>query len=250
MSTVVVSGSWSTALPSSTAKLKVKVAKLYGLDGDAEAEQTALDALDDSVKEMNLSLFDFMLVTQTGITIVADEDEYELAASFFKEKSAFLVNSDGVQRPPLVYLDYATYRRLWGDMTVSRIEPQVYSALNTHADGKIYLAPKPSSSNAADYTLSISFHRRIPLPSEVGTLNVPQEAESIILYGAYKRMSIDIQGAYHPDVSKFEELQEKWLEKLEAQDRRHPDEATRFRIVDKRLMSRSQRAGGTLYIKI
>lgn len=247
MSTVVVSGTWEAAQPSSTAKLKSKVAKLYGLEGDADAEQTALDALDDSVKELNTSLYDFMLITQTGITLTAGEDEYELASNFFKEKNAFLVESDGTQRNTLVYLDYSAYRRLWGDLSTSKSEPQVYSALNTQADGKIYLAPTPSDTVASSFTLSISYYRRIPLPSAVGTLNVPQELESVLLYGAYKRMAYAIQGAFHPDADKYEALQDKWLEKIKAQDRRHPDEHTRFRMVD---MRRGRKISGRLYIEL
>ena len=250
MSTVVVGGSWTTAQPSSSTKLRSKVAKLYGLEGDSDAEQLALDALDDSVKEMNTGLYDFMLTTQTGIVLTADEDEYELAVSFFKEKLAFLVNSSGNQRDPLTYLDLSVYRRLWGDQVLTNAEPEVYSAQNTHVDGKIYLAPKPSGSTATDYTLSVTYYRRIPLPSETSTLDIPQEAESAILYGAYKRMALAIQGGYHPDVGRFEMLQDKWINKLQAQDRRHPDEMTRFRMVDRRNQVRGLRAAGTIYIKI
>ncbi len=250
MSTVVVAGSWSTARPSSSSKLKEKVAKLYGLDGDTEAEQLALDALDDSIKEINTNLYDFMLTTQTGITLVADEDEVTLASTFFKEKQAFLVHTDGTQRGPLAYLDLATYRRLWGDMQIiTGSEPQVYSALNAHADGKIYLAPKPSSGIATDYTLSVTYYRRVPLVSEVGTLDIPQEVESAILYGAYKRMAMGIQGGGSPDVARYELLQDKWLDKAQAQDRRHPDELTRFRLVDRYRSGRSF-ARGTVYIQI
>ncbi len=250
MSTVVVAGSWSTARPSSSSKLKEKVAKLYGLDGDVEAEQLALDALDDSVKELNTNLYDFMLTMQTGIALSANEDEVTLASSFFKEKLAFLVNN-GVQRSPLAYLDLATYRRLWGDMTRSSGEPEVYSSLNTHADGKIYLAPTPSASIAADYTLSVTYYRRVPLPSASGTLDIPQEVESAILYGAYKRMAMGIQGGGSPDVARYELLQDKWLDKCQAQDRRHPDEMTRFRIVDRYSRRRGDSAAaGTVYIKL
>ena len=250
MSTIVVSSSWAAAKPSATAKLKNKVARLYGLDGDAVAEQQALDALDDSVKEMNTGLYEFMLITQSGITLTAGDDEYVLASSFFKEKFAYLVNGAGRQQSPLTYLDSATYRRLWGDMNVEASEPEVYSAFNSHADGKINLAPKPSSGLAGNYTLTVAYYRRIPLPSTVGTLDIPQEAENAILYGAYKQMAITVQGAFHPDVAKFEELQDKWIDKLQAQDRRHPDEVTRFRMVDRRNNVRGARATGTIYIKI
>ncbi len=250
MSTVVVASSWSTALPSSTAKLKAKVAKLYGLDGDSDAEQISLDALDDSVKEINTGLHDFMLISQTGITLTENEDEYVLASNFFKEKLAFLVDSDGNQRDPLSYLDLSVYRRLWGDTVRAGAQPAVYSALNTHADGKIYIAPKPDASIATEFTLTVVYHRRIPLPSAVGTLDIPQEVESAILYGAYKRMALSIQGAAHPDVTRYELLQDKWIDKMQGQDRRHPDELTRFRMVDRRDRVGRLRGVGPLFIKI
>ena len=232
MSVIVIPSSWQTARPSQTSKLVQKVARLYGLDGDDDAEKAALDFLDEAVIEMNTSLYDFMLIQQTGITLTEGEDEYTLAASFFKEKSAYLVGTDGKQRPPLTYLDYATYRRLYGDMGDSNDIPAVYSSLNSHADGKIYLAPKPDGATASGFTLSISYYRRIPLPSATPYLDVPQEVETTLLYSAMKRMAIHIQGAYHPDTSKFEDLQMQAHAKLTASDRRHPDEAIRFRLID------------------
>lgn len=248
MSVVVVPGSWSAPTPSSTVRLKEKVARLYGLNGDSKAESEALDFLDETVMELNTRLFEFMLIRETGITLTADTQEYTLTSNFFKEKSAFLVKSDGVQQRPLTYLDWATYRRLYGEQLTNSNTPDVYSAFNTHTNGQVSLAPAPSAGDASDYTLSVEYYRRIPLPSEVSELDIPQEVENAILYGAYKKMAIHIQGAYHPDVATFEALFDKAIDNLQAQDRRHPDEKTRFRLVDRRGGGRIGR--GTIYIKI
>jgi len=233
---IVTNDTWNTAKPSPTNKLVSKVVTLYGLDGDVDAEQRALEFLDETIMEMNTHLYEFNIVKATGITLTGDVSTAALPDAFYKEKMAFLVRiSTSEEADPLVYLDWATFRRLYGENPRAGKSdfPVAYSAKNVHADGLVSLGPQPNAGTASDFTLTIEYYKRIPLASEASHIDLPQEVENAIIYGAKKRLAVYIDGAQAG--AGFELWERQALEKLKAVDRRHPDEATRFRLYDRGL---------------
>jgi hypothetical protein len=248
MAEVTISSTWKSAQPVATNTLVAKVADLYGLSGDDEASQQALDCLDEVVKELNMHLWEFNIVTTSGLTVVANTRSITLPTLFYKEKIGYLVSSDGSKDSPLVYVDWATFERLYAseDHPVSPDTPRAYSVKNQHREGLVYLGPTPDAGTAADKTLTLQYYRRIEIPSQAQQLVVPEEVENVILYGAKKRFAIMIEGPDSPSVARLHLLETDVLEKLQAIDRRHPDEATRFRLYP----YASQPARGDLFIRI
>lgn len=248
---IVLSDSWKTAQPSKTSKLVDKVVRLYGLTDDDEAKAMALDFLDETIIEMNTHMYEFNLVQVTGITLVEGQAEYTLPTQFYREKLAYLKDSDGNTGEPMYYIDWPTFMRLYGKQPDTNAFPQAYSIRNVQNDGKVSLAPSPDGRSASDYTLTVDYYRRIPLASEVEVLTVPQEVEVTLLYGAKKRFAMEVRGADQPDWQTFDELETKTLDRLKTADRRHPDEVTRFRLYDGRRGGRfSGRRFGNVYVRI
>lgn len=253
MSELTVSSTWSSAQPVDSQRLITKVARLYGLSDDEDAQAIAKDALDDTVKELNGYLYEFNIVTATGLTLTDAQSHIQLAVPFFKEKMAYLVRTgDGKPLTPLTYLDWAAFNRLYGTNTTNGDIPQVYSARNMQEEGRLYFGPTPNDDAATNYTLSLEYYRRISLVSETPQLTIFQEAENALLYGAQMRFAYHISGPSSPDVGVFKALFNEALASLRSLDRRHPDEATRFRLPQEGVYARrygASRQGG-LYIKI
>lgn len=248
---IVLSDSWKTAQPSKVSKLVDKVVRLYGLNDDDEAQQMALDFLDETIIEMNTHMYEFNLVQVTGIALVAGQQDYTLPTQFYREKLAYLVDSSGGTKDPLFYIDWPTFMRMYGKDGTTSAEPDTYSVRNVHNDGKVSLSPAPDGGSASGDTLTVDYYRRIPLASEVEVLTVPQEVETTLLYGAKKRFAMEVRGADQPDWQTFHELESTALERLKTADRRHPDEVTRFRLYDHRLRGRKgTHRSGNIYIRI
>lgn len=250
MSTVA-SDTWSTAVPTARSLLVSKISDLFGGVNDAEFRAKALEFLDDTCKDMNSHLYEFNKVFDQGIQLVDGQDFYQLGSPFYRESLAYLEKNSGGFRDPLTYLPWVHFQRLTlsgGD----RGEGGYYSIYNVHDEGLVYLRPIPDDTTAADYILDIEYYRRIPLVSAVSegeSINVPQEVETALTYGAQKRMAIHIHGAGHEDVQALHQLEQQALARLKAVDKRHPDEQLRFRVVD--FAARSRRsARGALYIRI
>lgn len=253
MAEVSVSSTWSSAYPVDSGKLVAKVARLYGLAEDADAKALALDFLDDAVKELNTRLFEFNVVSQTGIAMTANQSYVQLAVPFFKEKMAFLVKvSDSKPSYPLRFIDWPAFQRLYGNPSEASDVPAVYSIRNMQEEGRVYLAPTPASSVATDYTLTLEYYRRIPLPSEQDQLTVFQEAENAIVFGGQMRFAQHIAGPDSPDVGTLKALATEAEMRLKSLDRRHPDELTRFRLYDDRMRGPfgRRRSLGFKYIRI
>ncbi len=256
---IIVPSSWSTAQPSSTEDLIKKVLRPYGGNtSDDELKSLAKDALDETVKEMNTHLYEFNKVTATDLDIVDGTQDILMPTTFYRESFAYLVDKDNNEEPPLVFIDPVNFQRLYGNSPSNKGWPIAYTIRNIHNDGKLSLGPTPDSTVASTRSgttltggraLYVEYYRRIPLPSENAQLTIPQEVEVPLLYGAQKRLSIDIAGPGNPDWATFQTLEDRSLEKLQAVDRRHPDEATRFRLYD-RASAGVRRRVGALYVRI
>lgn len=225
----------------------------FGNISDTELQTLALTFLDETVKEMNASLFDFMKTRQTSLAMVAGTREVTLENAFYRESAAYLIKtSDSSIRSPLVYMPYAQFAReqqpeIFGNTSG---HPIVYSCFNEHL-GILRLSPVPDSDAATNYTLTIEYYKRIPLISSTvagSSIDVPPEVETPLVFGAQKRMAIHINGASDPDVASFDALEQRALDRLKNMDRRHPDEQARFKVVDSRFAARLDR--GSVYIKV
>lgn len=246
MAEVTVSSTWKSAQPRPVNTLVDKVCDLYGLTGDDEAKKQALDCLDDTVKELNMQVWEFNIVTATGLAITADQRYITLPTLFYKEKLAYLVGSDNsVPYGPLGYLDWASFERLYSKTVGSPSPgvPRVYSVKNQAREGLLYFGPTPSSS---DNTLTLQYYRRIEVPSQNDQLVVPEEVESVLLYGARRRFAELIEGPDASAVVQLYQLYQQSFDKLQAMDRRHPDELTRFRLYG----HARQEANNTIFVRI
>jgi hypothetical protein len=209
-----------------------KVAATYGWTDDDELEARVLSFLDDTVKDMNSHLYEFMRVGEAGIGLEDGINNYLMSAQVHKESAAFLVATSNVAEQPLVYLPWVHFQRMYTSETDVTGTPHTYTMFNFHHDGRVYLYPTPEAETATDFTLSLQYYRRIPLVSQQDPLDVPQEVETALVYGAQKRFAIHLYGAGHPDVATFASLEEQALKRLQNIDARHPDALLRFRLID------------------
>lgn len=242
-----------------TTTLKAKVADTYGLEGDTTAEATAIKALDEAIAEMNMEMWETLLNTSASISMTAAQNYVALPTGFYKEKRLVWVRtSDSQEGPPMTYLDWANFKRLYGAVPISNTGlPRVYSQFGTDQGGakqsRLYLAPTPNSDAADNYTLTCDFYARLRTATAADaddqTLDVPLEWEVPLLHKARQFFALLIAGPDSRDIATFQALYDSAIVNLREADRRHPDETTRFRMYDRSRGTRRTRAGG-LYTKI
>ncbi len=229
--------------------------RVYGIDQvqDNELKLVAESLIDQTIKDMNSHLYEFNKFTETGITLVSEQNDYVLTNTDlgvgggsppvaatpvipYKEVIAYLIKTDDSSRQFLTYIPWVRFSERLGHPLFNNTDiPTIYSWRNVETDGTVTVHPAPGTSVANDYTLTIEFYRRIPLYSEVQdgeTIMVPEEVEVPLVYGSCKRLAIHLLGAAHPDVAAFNQLEKTSLEELKAVDKRHPDQQQRFVLSD------------------
>lgn len=249
MATVV--SSWNSSQPVSRQHLIDRVSRLYGFDSaDSELAQVCLDALDDTIDDMNMALFDFNKLGESGIPLVEGQPWVLLTSQFYRESQAYLVNSNGAMQDPLDHLPWSTYQRWYGDSTITGT-PEKYSLFNFEKEGKLYFYPTPDANAASAMTLTVEFYRRIPLVSELGisdSLDAPREVQSALVYGAQKRIALHL--GQSNDIATLAGLEMQALERLKRVDKTHPDERKRFMLADFAKNSARRRRTTDVYIKL
>jgi len=154
---VVVTG-WSSSVPAPRNQLVAKVAGLYGIESgnDSELAGKALEWLDESVTDLNMALFEYNKVSETGIALVSGTQSYTIAAQFYRESQARLVHNTQGDCTPLTYLNWVTFKRLYpGTSTGDKGMPSTYTSFNAEALGTIQLYPIPNDSTVTNYTLTL-----------------------------------------------------------------------------------------------
>lgn len=227
--------------------------QVYGAPDDSELRGVAAGFLDDTIKEMNSHLYDFNKKVLSNVTLVDSEREVTLTDDVYKEHLAYIHHTaNDEDEAPLVLLPHAHFMTMYGDQTRFKTGiPVVYTFRSLHQDFKLQLGPAPSTSIADDYTLTVEYYRRIPLVTESSTLDVPQEVQTSLIYGAQKRMAIHIHAdAAHPSVGALHELERDALSRLKQIDSHHPDTNKRFRLTDHTLKGRRAYNAGEIYIRI
>jgi hypothetical protein len=245
---------WAQATLSSQSDLINKVAQVYGIDKDSDTElgTVVLGLLDDTVRNMNSHLYEFNKIVQDNIPITVNERDVNLNVGVYKESLGYLVRTSDNTKILLVYLPYVHFMDQWeanlfGDAGIS----SAYTFRNVERDGIVSLGPAPNNATATDYTLTLEYYRRIPLPSEqTEGVDVPPEVETALIYGSQKRLAIHLHGPGHPDVGAFHRLEAEALSALKAVDKRHPDEQKRFRLVDHSYKGKRRLNDGSIYIRI
>lgn len=248
----VVVTSWTGTSTSTHNTLVNKVASLYGIEVgyDSELGQRALEWLDDSVRDLNMGLYEFNKVSQTGIVLTAAQQYVAAATEIYRPYIAYLVRtSDSMAHGPLTGMDWPDFKRNYPD-AVNTSQPISYATFNYESEGRVYLGPTPDTDTANGFTLSIDYYRRIPKVSDVAggdALNVPEEVEVPLLYGAYKRAAMHF--GQPNDVAMYESLWFKSLDRLKNIDRKQPSNQHRFRLVDT-APKRLSPGWGSVWIKI
>ena len=242
----------SSKVLSARQELITKVTQVYGAPDDAELRGVAQGLLDDTIKDMNSHLYEFNKKILSSVTMTADTREITLNDDVYKEHVAYLHHTvDDENEAPMTHLPHVHFLENYGDQSRFKVGiPKVYTFRSLHQDCKIMLGPAPSTSVATDYTLTVEYYRRIPLVTEDSQIDVPQEVQTALIYGAQKRMAIHIHAdAAHPSVAAFHTLEKDALSRLKQIDKHHPDTVKRFRLVDRR----GYRRGGVdtnVYIKV
>ncbi len=246
-----VSDVWAAPNVSDRNTLVKKVVRIYGLEGNDEAKSIALDNLDDEIKEINKELWEFNIVSTSAIPVVEKDEDYTLPTLFYREKLAYFEEtSTGNRGEPMVYMDWVSFRRLYGSYDKSFTDrPRAYSVKNSQREGLVYLGQRPDADTQDNFTLYMDYYRRIPLLSTTAQLEIPQEVENMLLYGAQMRFARDIVGVSHPDVNTYKALHDDAKTQLAEIDRRHPDEVTRFRMND-RFSGQGRYRRNQVYVRI
>lgn len=229
----LIRSAWSSYLPSSRDTLVAKVMSLYGIGTDAELEAKAEDFLNEAIDELNTHLWEFNRTREEGIALVASQDYVPLRHEVYKEDAAYLVatnNSGIIQR--LREHDFTRLEVAFGGSSNTG-PPMAYSFENLFQEGKLYLFPTPDANAVSDWTLTFQYYRRISHLTSQGesVLQVPREAEQMILNHAYARVAAHLKGASDPDVASYVALSSRAFENLKGIDRRQPDNNTRFGIM-------------------
>lgn len=242
----------------------LKVARQYGFNPqvDTELADIALDFLDEAVQDMNSHLYEFNKRSET-VSLTDGTSTYTLSGGSaestttpvipYKESIAYLDHLTSTDRINLVYIPWVRFAEYVKNRVFAGTgEPELYSFRNIENDGTVTLYPTPGGT-ADTHVLVLEYYIRIPLISilanDATSPRIPEEVEVPLLYNAMKRMATHLYGPGHPDVGGFDVLEQRSLGRLQAVDKRHPDQNLRFQLVDnvKRGTHRSRRA---LYIKV
>lgn len=248
----IVVSSWAQPTVTSRNNLVRKVGRVVGFDpdNDTDFERACLDALDDTVNDMNSGVYEFNRVLETSITLTASTQSYDLNSNVYKEAMCYLnKTSDSEDISPMTYYTWSTFKRKYYDNTETGT-PYAYSFYNFEREGKVYIWPTPDSTTASDYTMTFDYYRRIPLISSVGkgsSISVPREVENVLIYGGQKRIAINVLGAGHSDVAGLASLEAQALERLKKADKTHPDAKLAFRLGS---IPSTVRRQGSLYVRI
>lgn len=244
---------WAPTKPSALATLRTKVLQIYGLTSDSDLQTVVDGFIDDTIKDMNSHLYEFNKIVESGLTLTGGTPTVgPTANAVYKESLAYLVSTaNNIQQAPLIYLPYTKFMDIYGDQEIITTGHTInYTFRNVHGDGLITLGPTPSTGTANKFDLTIEYYRRIPLNSAEDPLNVVQELETALVFGAQKRLAIHIMGASHPDVVAFQLLEKDALLRLKGVDKRHPDQRLRFTIAGQQDRRGRNARSGTLFIRI
>ena len=228
----IVADSFSAPTPVSRESLVSQVTRLYGLEDDDELRAKALDMLDNTVIEMNTRLWRFMRTSQLDITVTADDETVTLTSAFHREDNAWWSHkTDGSKSKPLTYLPHAHYVWMTRESTDSG-RATLYTARNTHEDGKVCIWPKVDSDTADNLNFNIEYFQRIPLVSGGIQIDVPQEVQSALIAGGHEKLAAHLLGPSHGDALAQKQDYTNKVEALKRIDTTNPDEQMRFRLVD------------------
>jgi hypothetical protein len=231
----VLETSWSGRLPSSKNELIAKVCALYGFStSDTDFNQRAVEWLDDAIKDLNHNVWESTKVAESGIVMTAAQQWINLNTTFYKESQAYLVNNTSGDQPPMKFLPWVHFKRLYGSTdTNNTSRPYIYTVFNEQRDSKVYLFPIPDTTTVADFTLAVEYYQRLPLISTLSgsdSPEIPEEFENVILFGAYKRAAMHLGET--DKVKLYSGLEAEALERMKRVDSMRPDADRRFRLVD------------------
>ena len=238
---IVISTAWSGSLPNTKDELIAKVCALHGFSAsDPALYGRALEWLDDSIRDLNHNVWQSTLIKEEGIAITQNQQYVTLPAMCYKESQAYLHTVGDGDKPMLKFMPWVHFKRMYPGTAVNTAgRPSVYSIFNLERESKLYFYPLPDATTATDYTLSVEYYQRLPRLSLVdgtSSIQIPEEFEIVILYGAYKRFAMHLGHA--EQVSMYSNLEREALERIKQIDSMRPDADRRFRLQDEFLQIR------------
>lgn len=130
----------------------------------------------------NLLVDDIDLSSAASGTGISAGQEYDLEADFKAPKRAFLLDSAGLSRDDVLWVNFGEWRTFYTDHLSTASSPLYYTARNHHEVGRIMTSPRLDTSNLTWPTLRVVYFRWIVWPTTDSTkLNVPQDVDEAIL---------------------------------------------------------------------
>ena len=111
--------------------------------------------------------------------------------------------------------------------------PSVYAIFNLENARRIQFDIIPDTSTVANNTITVEFYTRLPFVTSVQgeqCPDIPDYFESVLLYGAYKRMCAHVGDAQ--GITIYQGLEREALERVQRIDIMQPDADRRFRLID------------------
>jgi hypothetical protein len=145
----------------------------------------ALDTLNQALRELSaLRDWNWERTTQSAITLVDGTATYDLDSAYKKPSKAVLIDSDSNEYGALAYADWERFQDV-GQQTRTGV-PWIYTFKNAFDTGKVELYPVPDAGAAADYTLELTYFKRLALctDSSSSVINGPAELEPWVVQRA------------------------------------------------------------------
>jgi hypothetical protein len=138
----------------------------------------ALEMLNLALSELSgLRDWNWERVTQSAITLVDGTATYSLDSAYKKPSKAVLIDTDSNEYAPLAYADWERFQEIGQQDKTG--DPAIYTMKNAFVDGTVELYPVPDAGAASDYTLELTYFKRLALctDSSSSTINAPAEIE-------------------------------------------------------------------------
>lgn len=179
MATISVGSSGSgQSKPRDCKSLITTIARSFGGENDGRVRSMALDTLNQTLSELSgLRDWNWERTTQSAITLVDGTATYSLDSAYKKPSKAVLIDSDSNEFRSLGYADWERFQDTGKQTRVGN--PWVYMLKNAFNLGTVELYPVPDAGAASDYTLELTYFKRLSLctDSVSSVINAPAEVE-------------------------------------------------------------------------
>lgn len=184
----------------------------------AEVLGVAGDGINDGVRRLNVRIWEFNF-TSEEITFVADQKEYDVAATLKLPRHLEIMNSADVAQGRILYMPPKEFLIRFPDRSSSG-EPRFYTVLNPRNYGQMTFNQAPTASWIVTYPKARHwFYRYIQtLATASDVLAVPNDVERVVLWAA-KQYVAELYGNANQIAIATARYEQAWTE-MKKQHRR------------------------------